>query len=730
MYVNVREINNNTVPGPSLAFASFNTNGVLTGGDLYGAYNGAGGLSITTLGADMRSLFSPTFAPDSSGTTPVLARDGYYAVSYTDLTGPKVGLDNFTQQMPVKASGYTFQAPSVWGSRPAVGELQTIIGEMLQQEADIAAAVGAWDALTGEIIRTMRLANAQLDTTKEIKDRNNAFIRSRYVIGNLIKGINGIIEISEDAKDVVTGSFEAAGKSFPKNLPTGGLAISPGDALAPAVGGLKLTEVAVVGGISVAQAISRGLLLASEIAFDIAEAEVGIANENAERKQAQRELLKGIEDLMGDEPVLRIAIFKEIEALRALSERYRSVIAQGARLIDERAAFNKRVAAMTQMNRYQDMTFRVHRNHALQVYNDTFDLAARYAYLAAKAYDYETNFDPADAGSPSASFSEIIKARSLGYIADGIPQLGEGGLADVLARLRINHDALRGQLGFNNPQSETGKLSLRTELFRILPSGETQPTGDNQFPGGGAASDDLWRQTLENARVANLWDVPEYRYYARPFASDIDANGDAAVEPGIVLRFGTTIMAGQNVFGRPLSGGDHAYDPSVFATKVRSVGVWFSDYLSDDVINDLPQAPRVYLIPVGSDVMSIANSATPDKVRMWNIVDQQIPVPLPSSTAALDRSSFRPLLDSLNGRIGLPRRYSSFRAYHNAEADVDYDELVFDSRLVGRSVWNTEWLLIIPGLTLNSDPDEGLDRFISQVTDIKLIFLTYGFSGN
>jgi len=61
---------------------------------------------------------------------------------------------------------------------------------------------------------------------------------------------------------------------------------------------------------------------------------------------------------------------------------------------------------------------------------------------------------------------------------------------------------------------------------------------------------------------------------------------------------------------------------------------------------------------------------------------------------------------------------------------VDYDELIYDSRLVGRSVWNTEWVMIIPGLMLNSDPDEGLDRFIDQVTDIQLIFQTYGFSGN
>ena len=730
MYVNVREINNKTVPGPSLGFASFNTNGVLTGGDLFTAYNGLGGLSITTLGADMRGLFSATFAPDSSSTVPALARNGWYSVNYTDLTGPKVALDNFTQLMPVKASGYTFQAPSVWGSRPAVGELQSIISEMIQQEAEIAAAIGAWDALTGEIIRTIRLVNSQLLTTDNIATRNAIFARTQYVFLNVAKALNTAVEIWSDLQDTAVSIKDALVEALPQNLPTGGLAVSPGDALAPARSAISFGGATIETGINAGQAVTRAILTGVEIAFDVAAAEVGLANDRAERVQAERELLKSIEDLVGDEPVLRVAIFKEIEALRALSDRYRSVVAQGVRLIDERAAFNKRVAAMTQMNRYQDMTFRVHRNHALQVYNSMFDVAARYTYLAAKAYDYETNLDPTDPGSPSDLYSDIVKTRTLGYIADGDPQLGEGGLADVLARLRVNHDALKGQLGFNNPQYETGKISLRQEYFRILPSGETQPENIPQFPDGGGDSDELWRQTLENARVDNLWDVPEYRYYARPFASDIDADGNVAVEPGIVLRFGTTIKAGQNVFGKPLSGGDHAYDPSVFATKIRSVGVWFSDYLSDDVLNDLPQAPRVYLIPVGADIMSVANSPTPDKLRVWKVVDQQIPVPIPSVSSSLDQSSFTPLLDSLNGRIGSPRRYSSFRAYHNAEAEVDYDELVLDSRLVGRSVWNTEWIMIIPGLTLNSDPDEGLDRFIDQVTDIQLIFQTYGFSGN
>ena len=254
--------------------------------------------------------------------------------------------------------------------------------------------------------------------------------------------------------------------------------------------------------------------------------------------------------------------------------------------------------------------------------------------------------------------------------------------------------------------------------------------GPSEFPGGGLDSDELWVQTMQNARVDNLWEIPQYRYYVRPFASDIDENGNAAVEPGLVFRFGTKIIAGQNTFGRLLGGGDHAYDPSLFATKIHSVGVWFSNYISDDILAGLPQAPRVYLFPIGADVMSIANSPTPDKVRFWNLLDQQIPPPVTALSATLDQGNFIPLIDSLNGTMGQTRRFSSFRAYHDAGDEVLDDEMVFDTRLVGRSVWNTEWMLIIPGLTLNNDPNEGLDRFIEQVKDIKLIFQTYGNSGN
>ena len=53
-----------------------------------------------------------------------------------------------------------------------------------------------------------------------------------------------------------------------------------------------------------------------------------------------------------------------------------------------------------------------------------------------------------------------------------------------------------------------------------------------------------------------------------------------------------------------------------------------------------------------------------------------------------------------------------------------------NNRLVGRSVWNSQWKLVIPGCNLLNDPKEGLDRFIQTVTDVKLHFVTYSYSGN
>jgi hypothetical protein len=111
------------------------------------------------------------------------------------------------------------------------------------------------------------------------------------------------------------------------------------------------------------------------------------------------------------------------------------------------------------------------------------------------------------------------------------------------------------------------------------------------------------------------------------------------------------------------------------------------------------------------------------------VVDQTLPIPFPIGFTALDNPAWIPMNDSLSGSFGAIRRFSSFRAYHDAGL-FDPDQTTSNSRLIGRSVWNTDWMLIIPGGTFLFDSEEGLDTFIDSVSDIKIFFQTYAYSGN
>jgi len=232
-------------------------------------------------------------------------------------------------------------------------------------------------------------------------------------------------------------------------------------------------------------------------------------------------------------------------------------------------------------------------------------------------------------------------------------------------------------------------------------------------------NDDEWRKTLKTYVKTNLWSMPEFRKYCRPFISEA-----AGAQPGLVIPFKTTVLSGKNFFGWPLGGGDHAYDPTNFATKVRSVGLWFEGY--DNA--SLSETPRAYLIPVGIDCMLVPDSLDLD-TREWTIVDQKLPIPMPVGNSNLNDPDWIPSLDSLDGSMMQVRRYSSFRAYHDS-GYFDENEVSYDSRLVGRSVWNSRWLLVIPAATFHYDKDKGLETFIQTVTDIKLFFQTYAISGS
>ena len=207
-----------------------------------------------------------------------------------------------------------------------------------------------------------------------------------------------------------------------------------------------------------------------------------------------------------------------------------------------------------------------------------------------------------------------------------------------------------------------------------------------------------------------------------------------------MIPFSSYILHGFNFFGEPLAGGDSALDSTYYATHISAAGVHFEGYDDDS----LAKTPTAYLVPVGEDRMRAVGD--PDTVLSWRIVDQTVPAPYAIGSTQLDDPDWTPLYDGATGGNDLGariRKHPSFRAYYDDEGKDPSDDSLDCTRLVGRSAWNTKWLLIIPAGSLGADREAALSTFINGidsnrdgkldfagVKDIKLGLKTYSTSGN
>jgi hypothetical protein len=588
-------------------------------------------------------------------------------------------------------------APDSWGQREAPGRLQALVGQMVQTESDLGIAVGDYDFL----IKQLRDQVLQLQMRAGILDTNITVAEARY---DQRISINATITASTAAQFTIRrlaalqrGMLEAYAKSLPTVT---GLAF---DATST-IRGVMTAAGAIANGL--AEITADGLEVANvglEQSKEIIDLRDEISGQKLEANFELQGMVRDIEELLVNEGVTRMKLFTIREQYRGLLEQYRASLQEGIRLIEERRQANAAIAAETQENRYHDMLFRTARHESIQRYHTLYDLAQRYCYLAVKAYDYESNFGPRDRASARPFLDDVVRARALGALGDNFPLAG-GGLAGSMARLLDTFRSIEGRLGFNNFQYDHTRFSIRNEQARL-----------KEAPGGPTSQD--WIDKLESCRVVDLWEVPEFRRFCRPFAARTQP------EPGLVIRFATRVQAGRNFFGNPLGGGDSSYDPTLFATKIRAAGVRIEGY----PLEDLARTPGVYLVPIGMDYMTIPNSPTLE-VRGYNIADQSIPSPYPTALAELSKPDWIAGIDSLAGPQGEVRRHSSFRA--SVSADPEADNAFNSTRLIGRSVWNDQWMLVIPGRALHADAEKGLDAFINSVRDIQLNFETYGYSGN
>ncbi|MBI5801000.1 MAG: hypothetical protein HZA92_09800 [Verrucomicrobia bacterium] len=640
-----------------------------------------------------------------------------------------------------------FQKPAEWTSRrTSPGKVQESISRIMLARNSLASELDQNEAVKDSLDRLIDLVEGRSKIRG--KQQKTDLVNALKANIEALKAFKFKIEekSQEAAKETITSAADSTKEALPTSLiagvAAGGDATSGGRA---AVGAAKTTTVATKSTFAIIKAYA--VHYSTFVTFQ---------QSNLVSALVMKPLLASLEDapLVNEtEKVLRelnlhlYNINGRLQEMDDAKRNYATSVAQGQRIQAEREIFRQRTAAVVQGYRTRDAGFRIFRDEKLERYKTLFDLAAKYTFMAANAYDYETGLLNTEKGKRFVN--RIVNSRALGIVKNGEPQYagsntGDPGLSSVLAEMRADWDVLRGRLGFNNPSAYGTAVSLRTEDLRIV---------------RGAEGDTTWKDSLNRSRKSNLLDDADVKRYCM----QIDP-GNGLPVPGLVVEFSTSIFDSHNLFGRQLAGGDHYFDSSYFATKIFSVGVALEGYVGMDnpaangsVVSSSggtsptdpgtgfldPQAlaatPGIYLIPVGEDLMRSPPLGDVSTIRSWTVSD--VTIPLPFNVGGSDFST-KPLYqsgDSLSEPLFGLRKHPTFRPVsttsvfssniYGGGGQLQQSQFT-NTRLIGRSVWNTKWKLVVPGYKLLHDPNDGLDRFVNTVKDIKLYYVTYSYAGN
>ena len=643
-----------------------------------------------------------------------------YAELDADWLNVKPGAD-FDYAIPITynvASGGVIVKPAGWSSvRLTEGSIQSAYRDFIEAYALVQQKIKLYqNELDHQHLLDQYLP--QKWSNANIMWRLQQSINAFKIINEAVKATTEIViavaETAESTSKIVTDNGSESIPWIVAGMAVGG---NPAQAVANvAMGSIHL-------GVKTAADTTKR---AAKITQQAAESVVNVIGSSfdveaaaQDRYNTKAEIREALCDSMGTIEEAAFEIQNAYAALAAAEAAYRAEVEKGQQLLAEREMMRRHQSNTATARRYQDMYYRVQRNAALSKFNTSFDVAQRYVWQLAKVYDYETGLISSDRQAGDAFLREIVATRALGekgvsIVADGT----DGGLWDIVTRMKGNWDVLKGRLGVNNPDVSTKWFSLRYSLFRIDP---------------GAKGDAAWRQELAKYAVPDIFADPEVlRYCQRP-------QGSAAAlrEPGFVIPFSTTVNLAENFFGRPLLGGETTFSSSDYAVKINSVGVSFAGYdsLTVQSADGLSVEPNIYLVPVGYDYMR-APTETGRETIGFKVIDQVLPLPYVVGAAELGDEDWLATFSGIDGTVDSTatiRRHSTLRM--GAETT--------SSRLVGRSVWNDRWLLVIPASSLSSERTNALKTFVSGldsdkdgqidipgVSDIKIGFRAYSRSGN
>ena len=626
-----------------------------------------------------------------------------------------------------------FAKPKEWqGRRASPGQIQTAASDLLLARLALTQVLGDYKGLKDSLSQSVALFQTKVD----LHNRQLDIMVGFDLVVSAIEIWSVVNALSQDVLEAGVESLDKASDAVKESLPkVVGTAMDATSAARGVIDSMKATTYGVIATqITAAKFQARLNDQAIAILERIRTRSEFDAQWLAEYKQLLYDLQATLDGLVGMQSSVDAALRQHDQAQRNL----RSAVASGERMQAERQTFRLHAAALIQGYRTKDLAFRAFRDEALEKYKQLFELSARYAYLAATAFDYETGLLNPEGNTAAATFlDKIVRARSPGMMSEGIPQfggasIGDPGLAGALAVLNTQWSVAKSRLGFNNPDRYRSTFSLRTEKFRIV---------------NGTAGDQAWREVLMAAKRDNLLDDADAARYCLNLGLDT-----GAAVPGFVFEFASTVSPGLNFFGQPLAGGDTTYSATSFATKIRLSGVAFSGYVglvdatgtaatttaigatspTDPYTaytdgTALSGTPYVYLVPAGVDSLRspIEKSSV---VRTWTVIDQAIPYPVNINQTNYATAKTWTSSNSLTENYIL-RRHQAFRAVSDGTV-FSSDPGFTNGRLIGRSVWNSRWKLVIPAQTLLADPKKGMQVFIDSVKNIKIHFETYSTAGN
>ena len=675
---------------------------------------------------------------------------------YDDKKSQIGGINNDVKKYALNSEtvAYTFSSdgfmrkPSDWTSRrKSPGKIQESISRIFLARNAALQALTDYKGQRARLEGLAKLFNEQL----EAYATRRGWAISDNISASTAESVKKAVELAITIIDKYTrwgldDVKETALEALPKSTIVG--VASGGDLMSPARASIEATialQKAAISGASIAgQAVAGAAEVAGNIISRLHKIREIMPLENKlEFLSHGFELEMALEELRSR----LVTISGRLVEMESAGRNYATLVAEGDRIQQEREVYRQRASAVIQGFRTRDAAFRIFRNEKLERYKTLFDLASSYAYLALNAYDYETGLLHTPAGKEF--LSRVVSARALGVVRNGEPQFagsdtGDSGLSSILAETKADWDVLKGRLGFNNPDAYGTTVSLRTENLRILP---------------GTEGEQPWQDVLHQSRRANLLDDEDVRRYCMQIDS-----GNGLPVPGLLLDFSTVIANGYNLFGRTLAAGDQVFSPSSFATKIFAVGVALEGYrgMNNPAVNAgavnaagaispadpsawfldpkaLAGTPYVYLIPVGLDSMRSPPLGDVSVVRTWSVDDVTVPMPFNIGASGFSTAPRYQSSDSLSEPLFGFRKHQAFRPVSTLGA---FSGNIFgvggqlqpsqytNRRLIGRSVWNSRWKLVIPGYTLLGNPDEGLDRFIQTVKDVKLHFVTYSYAGN